>query len=106
MSSWEPEHVNFKIVFCKLSECMVLAISLIKGIPDHERVVYLALKEMEGIKNLYHIFGNHDFFLIIEAESMNSLIRLLNTIEGINSVSVVKTMLVRPTGWLGMKAAR
>jgi DNA-binding Lrp family transcriptional regulator len=43
-------------------------------------VVYRALREVEGIKKLYHIFGNHDFFLILEAESMNSLNKLLNKI--------------------------
>lgn len=52
---------------------MVLAISLIKAVPDQEKVVYRALKEMGGIKNLYHIFGNHDFFLILEAGSMDHL---------------------------------
>jgi len=46
---------------------MVLAISLIKAVPDQEKVVYRALKEVEGIKNLYHIFGNHDFFLILRS---------------------------------------
>lgn len=81
---------------------MVLAISLIKAVPDQEKVVYRALKEMSGVKKLYHIFGNHDFFLILEAESMNSLNKLLNKIEEINSICAVKTMLVGPTGGLGM----
>ena len=85
---------------------MVLAISLIKAVPDQEKVVYRALKEMECIKNLYHIFGNHDFFLILEAESMNSLNKLLNKIEEINSIYAVKTMLVGPTGGLGMDVCR
>ncbi|MFZ3147976.1 MAG: Lrp/AsnC ligand binding domain-containing protein [Methanothrix sp.] len=58
--------------------------------------------EMEGIKSLYHIFGNHDFFLILEAESMSSLNKLLNKIVEINSVGAIKSMLVRPTGGLCM----
>jgi DNA-binding Lrp family transcriptional regulator len=81
---------------------MVLAISLIKAVPDQETVVYRALKEMEGIKNLYHIFGNHDFFLILEAESMDRLNKILNIIIEINSIDTVKTMLLGQTGWLGM----
>jgi uncharacterized protein with GYD domain len=81
---------------------MVLAISLIKAVPDQEKVVFRVLKEMEGVKNLYHIFGNHDFLLILEAENMDHLIKLLNMVEGINSVNAVRNILVGPTGRLGM----
>jgi DNA-binding Lrp family transcriptional regulator len=81
---------------------MVLAISLVKAVPDQEKLVYRALKEVEGIKSLYHIFGNHDFFLILEAESMDGLNKLLNKIVEINSVGAIKSMLVRPTGGLCM----
>jgi len=81
---------------------MVLAILLIKAVPDQEKVVYRDLNEMECIKKLYHIFGNHDFFLILEAESMNSLNKLLNKIVEINSVDAVKTLLVGPTDRFGM----
>jgi hypothetical protein len=83
---------------------MVLAISLIKSVPDREKVVYHTIKEMEGIKSLYHIFGNHDLFLILEAESMDRLRWLLNQIVEINSIDTVKTLLVGQTGWLDMNA--
>lgn len=83
---------------------MFLAISLIKSVPDQEKVVYHALKEMGGIRNIYHIFGNHDFFLILEAESMDRLKRLLNEIAELNSIDAVKTMLVGQTSWLDMNA--
>jgi len=85
---------------------MVLAISLIKSVPDQEKVVYHALKEMGGIKNIYHIFGNHDFFLILEAESMDGLKRLVDQIAERNSIDAVKTMLVGQTGRLDMNACQ
>jgi DNA-binding Lrp family transcriptional regulator len=81
---------------------MVLAISLVKAVPDEEKMVYRALREMEGIKKLYHVFGNHDFFLILEAESMDGLNNLLNKIIEITSVGAIKSMLVRPTGGICM----
>jgi DNA-binding Lrp family transcriptional regulator len=81
---------------------MVLAISLIKAVPDQEKLVYRALNEAGGVRKLYHIFGNHDFFLIQEAESMDSLNKLLNRIVEIKFVYAVKTMLVGPTDRLGM----
>lgn len=79
---------------------MVVAISLVKAVPDQEKLVYHVLREVEGIKSLYHIFGNHDFFLILEAESMDGLNKLLNKIMEINSVGAIKSMLVRPTDGL------
>ena len=61
-------------------DCMVLAISLIKVVSDQEKVVYNALKNMEGIKNLYHTFGDHDLFLVLEARDVDSITRILNHI--------------------------
>jgi uncharacterized protein with GYD domain len=73
---------------------MVLAISLIKTIPDREKAVYHALKEIDGIKNIYHIFGDHDLLVISEAKDRDELMKISNNIELINFVSAVKTMLV------------
>ena len=47
---------------------MVLAMSLIKAVPDREKTVYHALKELDGVRNIYHLFGDHDILLILEAE--------------------------------------
>ena len=76
---------------------MILAMSLIKAVPERERLVYHALKEVDGVKNIYHIFGNHDLLLILEVESGNELKKLINYVEGIGFVNAVKTMLVAPT---------
>jgi DNA-binding Lrp family transcriptional regulator len=75
---------------------MVLAISLIKAVPGQEKTVYRALKELDGVKNLYQIFGDHDLLLILEAESRNEIRKILNDVEGISFVNAVKTMLVAP----------
>jgi hypothetical protein len=83
---------------------MVIAVSLLKAVPDQEKALYRAINGLEGITNLYHIFGDHDFFLILEAGSMNSLIGILDRIKGVGSVSEVKTMLVDSAGWAGMNA--
>jgi DNA-binding Lrp family transcriptional regulator len=71
--------------------------SLIKAVPDREKLVYHALKDVDGVKNIYHIFGDHDLLLILEAESRNELTELLNYVEGISFVNAVKTMLLAPT---------
>ena len=75
---------------------MVLAISLIKAVPGQEKTVYRALKELDGVKNLYQIFGDHDLLLILEAENRNKIRKILNDVEGVSFVNAVKTMLVAP----------
>ncbi len=75
-------------------ELMVLAMSLIKAVPDREKMVYHALKELDGIRNIYHLFGDHDLLLIVEAESRNDLKKILDHIEETRFVNAVKTMLI------------
>jgi hypothetical protein len=76
---------------------MVLAMSLIKTVPDRERVAYRALKEVDGLKSIYHLFGNHDILLILEAKSRNELLKVLIHIEELDSVNSAKTLLVAST---------
>jgi len=52
---------------------MVLAMSLIKAVPDKEKTLYRALKGLDGVRNVYHLFGDHDLLLILEAENKNEL---------------------------------
>jgi DNA-binding Lrp family transcriptional regulator len=76
---------------------MVLAISLIKVVPDHEKIVYHALKDVEGVKSLYHIFGEHDFFMTIEASDMSNLEKVLEHIKEMCYVGSIRSILVAPT---------
>jgi len=39
---------------------MLLAMSFIKAVPDKEKMVYHSLKELDGVRKIYHIFGDHD----------------------------------------------
>jgi DNA-binding Lrp family transcriptional regulator len=75
---------------------MVLAISLIKVVPDHEKIVYHALKDVEGVRNLYHIFGEHDFFMTIEASDMSNLGKILAHIKEMCYVDAIRSILVAP----------
>lgn len=46
---------------------MVIGITMIKIVPGHEKASYDALREIEGLKTIYNLFGEFDFFLILEA---------------------------------------
>ncbi|HNX09093.1 MAG TPA: Lrp/AsnC ligand binding domain-containing protein [Methanothrix sp.] len=81
---------------------MVYAISFLKTVPDQEKAVYHMLRETEGVMSLYHIFGEHDFFLILKTESMTGLLCILNRIKEMGFVSEMKNILVGPASRYGM----
>jgi nitrate reductase NapAB chaperone NapD len=71
---------------------MVTSIALIKVVPGKEKPAYHALKKADGVRRLYHIFGDHDFLLLLEAESKGGLsqsVEQMMNLEGITSVDIV-----------------
>ena len=74
----------------------VAAIVLIKAVPGQEKDAFRALKEVNGVKSLYHIFGDHDVFMILESAGIASLERALSSIREMPSVNAAKALLVEP----------
>ena len=70
---------------------MVIGIAMVKVLPDQERSVYGSLKGKEGILDIYHVFGEYDFFLIMQAESLAKLNRLMENIREIRHVITTQT---------------
>ena len=60
---------------------MIIGITMIKIVPDHEKAGYDALREIEGVKEIYHLFGEFDLFLILEALDRAKLDQLLEEIR-------------------------
>jgi hypothetical protein len=60
---------------------MVIGITMIKIVPGHEKASYAALRETEGVKEIYHLFGEFDFFLILEALDRTRLSQILEEIR-------------------------
>lgn len=74
----------------------VAAIVLIKAVPGQEKDAFRALKEVSGVKSLYHIFGDHDVFMVLESTGIASLEGILDSIKEMPSVNSVKSLLVEP----------
>lgn len=79
---------------------MVISIALIKVVPGKEKPVYHALKNMDGVRSLYHIFGDHDFFLIMDAKSKEELDLMVEKIREIYGVAAADTVLIGKEGCL------
>lgn len=73
---------------------MVIGVTMIKIVPDHEKASYEALREVEGVKEIYHLFGEFDFFLILEAQDRKGLERLLGEIRAVKFVVDTWSLLV------------
>jgi hypothetical protein len=85
-----------RLVSCKKvrGEKMVLGIAMVKVVPSRERSVYYAVKGMCGVLDVYHIFGEFDFFLILQAEGLKKLNQLVGEIQETSDVTAARTILV------------
>ena len=61
---------------------MVIGITMLKVMPGQEKACYDALRHTMGIKEIHHLFGEYDFFLILDAIDKKDLILLLEDIRG------------------------
>ncbi len=75
---------------------MVIGITMVKAVPGQERLVYCTLKGEDGILDVYHIFGEYDFFVILQAKGLRRLNQILEDIQAIDDVITARTVLV---GW-------
>lgn len=75
---------------------MATGISMLKIVPGHEKAIYYQLKGNEAVLDVYHIFGEFDFILILYANGLDGLNKLLDGIREIRGVATARTVLV---GW-------
>ncbi len=71
---------------------MVIGVTMVKVMPGQEKPVYNALREISGIKNVYHVFGEFDFVVIIEVEGLSTLNRIVDAIREIENVTATQTV--------------
>ena len=67
---------------------------MIEVVPGSERSVYYVIKGLEGVLDVYNIFGEFDFFAILEAEGLRKLNKLLGEIQEIRNVTAARTILI------------
>ena len=73
---------------------MVIGITMVKVMPGEERTVYCSLKGKDGILDVYHIFGEYDFFVVLQADSLVKLKELMEDIQYTHNVILARTILV------------
>ena len=68
---------------------MVIGLTMIKVRPGYEKSAYRALQNRSEIKDIYNLFGEFSFFLVMQAEGRPKLDQLMMDIR--KGDMVVKT---------------
>jgi DNA-binding Lrp family transcriptional regulator len=73
---------------------MVIGITMIKVAPDHEKESYDALMRIESVREVYRLFGEFNFFLMLEASDQAGLRQILEDIRDLIYVKDAWPLLV------------
>jgi DNA-binding Lrp family transcriptional regulator len=68
---------------------MLFGLTMIKVSCGQERSVYAHLQKRPEVRDVYRLFGEYSFFLIMQAEERNGLGRMLRDIK--DRENVIKT---------------
>ncbi|MBO8179817.1 MAG: Lrp/AsnC ligand binding domain-containing protein [Archaeoglobus sp.] len=72
---------------------MVIGVTMVNVAPGKEKDVYLAVKGKKGVREVYHVFGEFDFVVIIETDSLSELNKLVDEIRSIEGVTKTQTVI-------------
>ncbi len=71
---------------------MVIGVIMVNVVPGQEKAAYNELQKIEGIKDMYHVFGEFDFVVISEVEGLSTLNNLVDTIRESDNVTATQTV--------------
>lgn len=71
---------------------MVVGVTMVKVVPGEEKSVYNQLNDIDGIKDIFHVFGEYDFVVIMEVEGLSTLNKLVDSIRDIKAVTSTQTI--------------
>jgi len=77
---------------------LVIGLTMIKVRSGQERSVYADLQNRPDVKDVYSLFGEYSFFVIMQAQEKNGLSRILSEIKERESVIKTGPVLFSPDG--------
>ncbi|AAM05001.1 TPA: Lrp/AsnC family transcriptional regulator [Methanosarcina acetivorans] len=72
---------------------MVIGVTMINVLPGYEKAAYRELKNIEGIKDVYHVFGEYDFVVIIDVKDLSILNAVVDRIRESETVTATQTII-------------
>jgi hypothetical protein len=73
---------------------MVIGFTMINVLQGHEDEAYLALKNTNGVKDVFHILGEYPLFVMMHAENEMLLHHLIESIKNMTSVTAIWHVLI------------
>lgn len=71
---------------------MVIGVTMVNVSPGSEKKVYNEIKQMKNIRDIYHVFGEFDFVVIIQADSLSELNRTVDDIRELEGITKTQTV--------------
>jgi DNA-binding Lrp family transcriptional regulator len=71
---------------------MVVGVTLVNVVTGYERSVFEALQTISGLRELYHVFGEYDFLVIVEVENLPVLSKTVDEIRAVEGVTTTHTV--------------
>lgn len=71
---------------------LVIGVTMINVLPGYEKAAYRELKNIEGIKDVYHVFGEYDFVVIIDVKDLSILNTVVDRIRESETVTATQTI--------------
>ena len=65
---------------------------MINVLPGYEKAAFRELRNLEGIKDVYHVFGQYDFVVIIDVENLSALNAVVDMIRESETVTTTQTI--------------
>jgi DNA-binding Lrp family transcriptional regulator len=72
---------------------MVIGVTMINVLPGYEKAAYRELRNIEGIKDAYHVFGEYDFVVIIDVPDLSVLNSVVDRIRESETVTATQTII-------------
>jgi len=71
---------------------MVIGVTMVNVAPGKEKEVYLEIKKKKDVREVYHVFGEFDFVVIIDTQTLSELNKLVDEIRSIEGVTKTQTV--------------
>lgn len=72
---------------------MVVGVTMLNVLPGKEKAAYEEIKEFDGVKDIYHVFGEFDFVVIMSLDTLRQLNDLVDRIRGSENVTATQTII-------------
>ncbi|RLI86620.1 MAG: Lrp/AsnC family transcriptional regulator [Archaeoglobales archaeon] len=72
---------------------MVIAVIMVNVQPGREKDFYLSVRDMRGVRDVIHVFGEFDFVVIVETKDLAELNDTVDCIRGLDGVTKTQTVI-------------